>query len=56
MLPLAGTTLDQIPCVVHISTDIPKGNLFRFENFWVEQQGFYDIVKMVWDSDLRVNL
>jgi hypothetical protein len=53
MTPLARTTSDQTPCVVQISTDIPKGNLFRFENFWVEQQGFYDLVKMVWESNVR---
>jgi hypothetical protein len=33
MLPLARTTSDHTPCVVQISTEIPKGNLFRFENF-----------------------
>jgi hypothetical protein len=53
MLPLARTTSDHIPCVVQISTDIPKGNLFRFENFWVEQQGFYDLVKLAWESYVR---
>jgi hypothetical protein len=53
MLPLARTTSDHTPCVVHISTEIPKGNVFRFENFWVQRQGLCDLVKLVWEYELR---
>jgi hypothetical protein len=53
MLLLARITSDHTPCVVQISTKIPKGNLFRFENFWVEQQGFYDLVKLAWEYEVK---
>jgi hypothetical protein len=29
-------TSDHTPCVISIATDIPKGNIFRFENYWME--------------------
>lgn len=38
---LARSTLDHTPCVVQIGTDIPKANIFRFENFWIEHEGFF---------------
>jgi endonuclease/exonuclease/phosphatase family metal-dependent hydrolase len=28
-------TSDHIPCLISISTDIPKGHIFCFENFWL---------------------
>ena len=30
---LAMETLDHVPCLVTVCTDIPKGNIFQFENF-----------------------
>ena len=33
--PLAKPTSDHVPCVVSISTSIPKAQVFRFENHWV---------------------
>ena len=50
--PLAKPTSDHVPCVVSIDTVIPKANLFRFDNFWVQQPGFLDCVRGVWDSDV----
>jgi endonuclease/exonuclease/phosphatase family metal-dependent hydrolase len=35
VLPLAKTASDHVPCVVQIGTSIPKVNIFRFENYWV---------------------
>lgn len=32
---LAMETSDHVPCLVIVCTDIPKGNIFRFENFWL---------------------
>ena len=46
--PLAKTASDNLPCVVSISTNIPKANIFRFENYWVEQEGFLDCVSESW--------
>jgi hypothetical protein len=37
--------------MAQINTCIPKTNLFRFENFWVEQQGFFEIVEAVWNTE-----
>jgi hypothetical protein len=53
VLPLANTASDHVPCVVHIDTVIPKANIFRFENFWVEQPGFMDCVKSVWEQQSK---
>jgi hypothetical protein len=42
---------DHIPYVVMVDSHIPKASLFRFENFWVDFPGFYDTVKLHWDSN-----
>lgn len=34
-LPLARLTSDHIPCLVQISSSIPRAAVFRFENYWV---------------------
>ena len=52
---MARPTSDHVPCVVHIDTLIPKANLFRFETFWVDQPGFFDCVKKVWDKPTKSN-
>ena len=44
VLPMAKITSDHIPCKISIGTKIPKSNLFRFENFWPEHPGFFEIV------------
>lgn len=31
-----------------IDTYIPKANVFRFENYWVQMPGFFDTVKLHW--------
>src|SRR3954465_7549145 len=48
VIPLAKTVSDHVPCVVSIGTTIPKSNLFRFENFWVEHTGFLECVQQSW--------
>jgi hypothetical protein len=48
--PLAKITSDHIPCKISIGTNIPRSNIFRFENFWVEHQGFIDTVSSGWSS------
>ena len=49
VLPLAKTSSDHVPCVVSIDTNIPKTRVFRFENYWLTQSTFKDIVKNAWD-------
>src|SRR4051812_15771519 len=45
VLPLAKTASDHVPYVVIINTSIPKANIFRFENHWVQMDGFLDCVR-----------
>jgi endonuclease/exonuclease/phosphatase family metal-dependent hydrolase len=53
MLPLARTPLDHTPCMVQIDTSNPKAQLFTFENSWVDQLGFLDVVSLVWSSEVH---
>ena len=50
VLPLAKITSDHIPCKIIISTQIPRSNVFRFENFWVEHDSFLTTVQDSWLS------
>jgi hypothetical protein len=52
-LPLSKPTSDHIPCMVQIDTLIPKAEVFRFENFWVEQPDFFEVVQSTWNSEVR---
>ena len=47
--PLARPTSDHIPCVISIGTNIPKAQIFRFENHWIRMPGFMDVVKTIWE-------
>jgi hypothetical protein len=40
---------DHVPCVISINTKIPKGKIFRFENYWMEHEHFMDIVAHGWN-------
>lgn len=42
-------TSDHVPCVIKITTDIPKINLFRFENYWMEHEDFLAVVQHGWN-------
>lgn len=37
-------TSDHAPCIISISTSIPKRNIFRFEIYWMEHQEFLPLV------------
>ena len=50
VLPLAMITSDHIPYKIIISTQIPRSNVFRFENFWVEHDSFLTTVQDSWLS------
>jgi hypothetical protein len=39
--------------MVQIDTDIPKADVFRFENFWVDQPDFLEIVQNTWNLEVR---
>lgn len=50
VLPLAKITSDHIPCRISIGTRIPKANIFRLENYWMEQHDFLQVVQNCWSS------
>jgi hypothetical protein len=41
--------------MVQIDTTIPKANVFRFEIFWVEQPGFFELVQHTWNTEVRAS-
>jgi hypothetical protein len=45
LIALARLTSDHIHCVAQIKVKIPKANIFKFENYWVQHPGFFDIVQ-----------
>jgi hypothetical protein len=47
--PLSRPTSDHVPCVISIGTKIPKAQLFRFENYWLQHSEFKDIVQNIWN-------
>ena len=42
------TPSNHTPCVVSISTAIPKSKVFRFENFWMLNEQFIEVVSKSW--------
>jgi hypothetical protein len=38
--PLAKNASHHVPCVIILSTSIPRAHIFRFENHWIQQPGF----------------
>lgn len=48
--PLAKVTSDHTPIHIKIGSDIPKASIFRFENYWMDFDGFYDTVYKSWNS------
>lgn len=50
-LPLARISSDHIPIHIQVGIDIPKATIFRFENYWMEFDGFYDTVVNCWNSN-----
>jgi hypothetical protein len=48
--PLARLGSDHVPIHIQIGNNIPKSTIFRFENHWLDFDGFYDTVKLAWDS------
>lgn len=53
LLPMARPTSDHIPCRIQIGTSIPKAQIFRFENFWVDHLGFFYLVQSVSNSNVN---
>lgn len=41
---------DHTPCILSIATDIPKSRIFRFENFWLLDNQFSNILAKCWSE------
>ena len=50
VLPLGKPVYDHILCVVTIESKIPKSKLSRFENYWVNHVGLFDVVAGSWSK------
>lgn len=48
--PLSRPISDHVPCKISIGTNIPKSNVFCFENFWASHSTFSETVKQSWDK------
>ena len=46
-------TSDHVPCLISISTAIPKSHIFRFENYWLHLDDFMNQVSIGWHSDFH---
>jgi hypothetical protein len=55
LIPLSRPTSDHTPCMVQIQTSIPKTQIFRFENFWIDQPDFLNVVQAAWNTDVRAS-
>jgi hypothetical protein len=54
VLPLARITSDHLPCKIQTGTNIPKANIFRFENYWLNHTECLEKIRNVWISPVNV--
>lgn len=47
--------LDHCPCLVSVSTVIPRSKIFRFENFWLKYAEFQNILAQSWNQANQIN-
>jgi hypothetical protein len=46
---LSRDTSDHTPCLISISTDVPKAKVFRFENYWLLHDDFMQVMEHGWN-------
>ena len=51
-IPLAKPVSDHCPFVIKIGTSIPRAQVFRFENFWLQHHDFQQAVKYNWQQPI----
>jgi hypothetical protein len=56
VIPLAKTTPDHLPYKIQIGTNIPKANIFRFENYWLSHPSCFELIKNAWSTPTIGNL
>lgn len=42
---------DHCPCLVSVSTVIPRSRIFIFENYWMKYTGFQEILANSWNQN-----
>ena len=47
--PLAKLTSDHVPIQIQVGTSIPRANIFRFEEYWMDFEGLNDVVQNCWN-------
>jgi hypothetical protein len=47
---LSRDTSDHTPCVISASTKVPRPQIFRFENYWLQHDQFMSILKNSWSD------
>jgi hypothetical protein len=47
---LARDSSDHTPCVITASTLVPKPQVFRFENYWLEHEDFQTVLIQGWEQ------
>jgi hypothetical protein len=50
VLPLAKATSDHLPCKIQTGTNIPKANIFRFENYWLSHPSCFELINNAWST------
>jgi hypothetical protein len=48
--PMARLGSDHVPILIQVGTDIPRAQIFRFEEYWMDFDGFYETVSKCWDE------
>lgn len=43
-------TSDHWPCIIEINTKVPRSNIFRFENYWLEREDFIIVLVQGWST------
>ena len=46
--PLTNVSSDHVPILINVGSDIPKSQIFRFEEYWLEFDGFNEVVSKYW--------
>jgi hypothetical protein len=47
-------TSDRVPCLISVSIDIAKTHIFRFDNFLLRREDFFDQANIGWYSDVLI--
>lgn len=47
-------TSDHWPCNITVSASIPRGQVFRFENYWMQHPSFLQIAQQGWNEAVKL--